>query len=161
MTAAIIPPESAWTTVQGGRQKTQLLHNLVLQNSLDDLARSTAQELIRNLRSDQHRERLERIHRFVSLLPYYREAVETFQPVAITLHRGGDCDDKVLTAAALAWSLRYPFWIESVGDPNEPNHYALWLGYPHADEPWGTADTVWMPSETTEPTVLGTHWSQL
>lgn len=152
-------PEHVWFQVRDGRDKTALLHQLAIAGAEEDLVRATAVALMRGTRSDDHRERLERLHRFTFALPYHRESVESFQQPTQTLQEGGDCDDHVLTRCALAWSLRYPFYCEPAGDELDPFHYTSRLGYPPADEPWGTAETVWLSSESILPGAqLGEHF---
>ena len=153
-------PIASVLDVPHGRDKTALLQSRALEGALDDRIRNLAVQLITGLRSDEHRERLARIHRFVSLLPYYREPIETFHDVWQTAEIGGDCDDRAALTAALAWALRYPFHLMLAGDPNEPDHYYAILGEPHADHPTGDENTIWHTSETSIPAPLGMHWSR-
>jgi hypothetical protein len=154
-------PIAGWLDVPHGRDKTELLRRIAIDGALNDGVRDLAIGLVRNLRSDDHLERLARIHRFVSSLPYYREPVETFHDVWQTAQVGGDCDDRAALTGALAWALRYPFHIVSEGDPNEPTHYYAIVGYPHADMPEGDGTTRWVASETSVPAPLGAHWSHV
>lgn len=152
-------PGHTWVTVPDGRYKTALLHELAIAGANEDLVRSTAIELMRGLRFEEHVRRLERIDRFVRAIPYFNESVEMFQPPTYTLTVGGDCDDHVLTKCALAWSLRYPFVATPAGDIREPFHYSCKLGYPPADHPWGEASTTWIDSESTiAGGWFGEHW---
>ena len=154
-----LPVGHAWFEVQDGQDKTALLRTLVLWGATDDLIRSSAIELIQNTRTDDHLGRLGRLHRFMSSVLYFREPVEMFQPPSYTIQKGGDCDDHVLTHAALAWSLRYPFAIEPAGDTKGPYHYTLRVGYPPHDEPEGDENTTWIAVETTIPAEFGEHYS--
>ena len=154
-------PLSGTVDVPHGRDKGRILESIALTGALDDGIRELAVRLIVGLRSDEHLERLARLHRFVSSLPYYREPIETFQDPMQTAHAGGDCDDRAALTASLAWALRYPFRIVSTGDPNEPDHYYAIVGWPHADDPAGDAGTTWVTSETSVPAPFGAHWSAL
>ena len=78
-----------------------------------------------------------------------------FQTARTTLEHGGDCDDLVILLGALAWALRYPFAVEPVGDPLDPVHYSLALGFPAADEPQGNPNTVWFNTEPAAAAAFG------
>lgn len=155
------PAQSVWQHVETGRDKTALLHRLAMEGAEHDLVRSCAVELSRGLAPGDWIGFQRRAHYFVSQLPYLGECVETFQPASLTLQRGGDCDDHVLTHAALSWSLRLPFYVVPVTDIDSPAHYSLQVGGPRADEPWGDERTTWYDSETTEPAPFGARWSSL
>ncbi len=134
-----------------GPEKTRFLSVLAVHGAEEEpLIRQTAVNLIRGTHRDAHRERLERLHRFVrDNVQYHREPVEMFHYPSHTLLYGGDCDDHVALLGALAWSLKYPFRIVPVGDPEGPRHYTIELGYPEADTFRGDEHTRWMPAETT------------
>jgi len=127
---------------------------------MDDLCRGIAVKIVSGTRPNEHEERLTRIHRFVRSLSYHREPCEMFQPVAQTLVEGGDCDDHVLAQAALAWALRYPFFVQPVGNELDPSHYTCQLGFPESEHPWGGPETTWRFSETTPiMTPKGERWA--
>jgi hypothetical protein len=136
--------------MMSGQEKTELLRSLVYSGAVEPLVRRVAVDLVRVVPRDDHWGRLERLHRFVrDSVPYHREAVEMFQPPTVTLQEGGDCDDHVLLLCSLAWSLRYPFDVRSVGDPEDPSHYECRLGQPPSDSPTGDSSTRWSAYETT------------
>jgi len=145
-----------WLSVADGREKTRLLEALVFQGATEPMVREVAQGLIRGTNRNDHWERLARLHRFVrDSVDYHREPVEQFQSPSLTLERGGDCDDLVLLLAALAWSLRYPWRIRAVGNPRDPHHYSLELGWPAADEPHGNERTRWIHAEPSVAATFG------
>lgn len=140
--------QAHWVTVPDGVEKTRLLESRIFEGATDPAVRAIAVELVRTTERNAHAERLARLHRFVrDAVDYHRESVETFQRPGLTLETGGDCDDLVALLAAFAWSLRYPWAVEPVGDPMEPDHYTLWLGSPPSNEPHGEAWTVWTAAE--------------
>lgn len=153
----------SYLEVADGHEKTALAIELAIHGAtFEPLVRQTAVALmsglplVRGSTPAQHVERLERLHAFVrDSVPYQNEPVEMFQPPTVTLTEGGDCDDHVILLGALAWSLRYPFAIEPSGDPADPFHYTIALGYPPADLPSGDASTTWLAAETTIPAELG------
>jgi hypothetical protein len=127
-----------------------------LRGSTEPAVRDIAQRLVLGTDRNDHAERIARLHRFVrDAIDYHREPVEMFQSPTLTLERGGDCDDLVLLLGALAWSLRYPWQVEPVGDPRDPHHYSLRLGFPAHDEPWGDAHTSWIQTEASAAARLG------
>lgn len=141
-----------------GPQKTALLNELAAGGATEPLIRQTAVRIVRGLPRDDHRARLERLHRFVrDAVEYHREPVEMFHRPTQTLLEGGDCDDHVALLCALGWSLKYPWLIEPVGSPEGPSHYTCMLGYPPADEPHGDERTIWFPTETTVDAKFGEH----
>lgn len=145
----------AWRLVDAldGRGKTALLATRVVEGALDPVVRELAIRLVQGERDDERR--LERLWRFVSRIPYFREPIEIFAPARSTLYQGGDCDDHTIALCALAWSLRYPWAVEPHGDPSNPIHYSARLGWPAATEPHGDTSTRWIACETTIPTVWG------
>lgn len=113
---------------------------------------------MRSTDRNAHAERIARLHRFVrDSIDYHREPIEMFQHARTTLEEGGDCDDLTILLGAMAWSLRYPWAVEPVGDPNDPAHYSLALGWPAADEPHGNARTHWLQTEAAAAALLGEH----
>jgi hypothetical protein len=144
----------------GGQEKTRLLTELALHGAqFEPLVRDTAIALVRGLPNQDHRGRLRRLHEFVrDSVPYHREPVEMLHPATYTILHGGDCDDHTIALGALAWSLRYPFRIEAVGDPANPYHYTIALGYPPGELPGGDGDTRWLYAETTVPGALLGEW---
>jgi hypothetical protein len=152
----VTPTAQRLVTVPDGLSKTRMLYQLALRGALDPLIRDTATRLASSTSSDL--ERLRRIHRFVrDGVPYFREPIEMFAPPAFTLRHGGDCDDHTSLIGALAWALRYPFAVEDVGNPRDPEHYTARIGYPAHDSPAGDARTRWIPIETTLPTLFAEH----
>lgn len=146
--------ELVW--VRDGIEKTQLAYELVYRSAIDPAVRMVAVALVKTAPRDDHRERLARLHRFVrDSVDYHREAIETFQPPAVTLEEGGDCDDHVILLGALAWSIRYPFILEPVGPLEDPDHYTIRLGYPPSDSPHGDKHTIWLQCETTIDALFG------
>ena len=83
-----------------------------------------------------------------------------FHPATQVLLEGGDCDDKVILLCALAWSLRYPFHVEAIGDPDAPSHYTCAIGAPPCDDPEGDERTVWHWYETIIDALPGEHTEQ-
>lgn len=149
-------PSQVWHDLPNGFAKTDLLRQMVITGSSEPLVRHTAGVIVANVSNTDHLERLRRLHRFVrDSVPYLRETVEMFAPATYTLEHGGDCDDHVILLAALAWSLRYPWIVEPVGDPSGPEHYSLRLGAPPSLNPWGDAKTTWWQTETTVPAQFG------
>ncbi len=143
-----------------GQEKTNLLRSLVYAGATEPMVRQTAVGLVKSVPRDDHWERLTRLHRFVrDAVPYHREAVETFYRPSETLLNGGDCDDHVILLCSLSWSLRYPFIIEALGDPDSPYHYTCRLGWPPSDEATGDRSTMWAAFETTIDAVAGEHVS--
>lgn len=141
-----------------GRQKTDLLRSLVYSGSVEPMVRQTSVGLVKSVPRDDHWQRLTRLHRFVQAsVPYHREPVETFYRPTETLLNGGDCDDHVILLCSLAWSLRYPFIVEPLGDEDSPYHYTCRLGWPPSDSPTGDSSTRWAPFETTIDAVPGEH----
>ena len=142
--------------VPHGIVKTDLLREQALRGAIEPMVRQAAVNVVNTAPRFAHRERLERLHRFVrDSVPYHREPVEIFQSATRTLLEGGDCDDHVILLAALAWSLRYPFIVDPVGNPFGPGHYSIRLGMPPAEEPTGDAETEWFQCETTLPAGFG------
>lgn len=151
-----VPTAQRLVTVLDGVSKTRVLFQTAIHGALDPLVRDVATKLAASTSSDL--ERLKRIHRFVrDGVPYFREPIEMFAPPAYTLRHGGDCDDHTSLIGALAWALRYPFAVEDVGDPRNPEHYTARIGYPANDHPTGDTRTRWIPIETTLPTQFGEH----
>lgn len=145
-----------WLRVRDGVEKTRLLETRIMEGAVEPLVRSVAVELVRTLPRNDHIGRLERLHRFVrNAVDYHRESVEQFQRPSITLEQGGDCDDLSALLGALAWSLRYPWALEPVGDPMDPEHYSLLLGWPASNEPHGDAGTHWVNTETSLAAMFG------
>jgi hypothetical protein len=112
---------------------------------------------MRGASRDDHVERLDRLHRFMCALDYHREPIEMIQHSAMTLRYGGDCDCHARVFGALAWSLRYPFFVESIGASEGPEHYTMRLGYPPAESPRGDRSTTWRCYETTIRALPGEH----
>lgn len=138
--------------VSGGHQKTDLLRQRATSGALSPSVREVAVRLVRGVPENDHQERLERLHRFVRGHTYVREAIERFQSPAETMRVGaGDCDDLAALLGALAWSLKYPFRVvPQLGEPNEPGHYTLFLGYPETETPHGEGENRhWLAAETT------------
>lgn len=151
-----MPTAHRLVTVPDGVSKTRLLLQTAIQGALDPLVRDVATKLAASTTSDV--ERLRRIHRFVrDGVPYFREPIEMFAEPGHTLRHGGDCDDHTSLIGALAWALRYPFAVEDVGDPRDPEHYTARVGYPAHDSPTGDRHTRWIPIETTLPTLFSEH----
>jgi len=149
-------PAHHWTIVRDGVDKTRLLEQRILEGALDPAVRDIACRLVQSAPQGAHLERLERLHRFVRDSPsYQREAVELFQPARLTLEQGGDCDDLTILLGSLGWALRYPFAVEPVGDPLDPRHYSLSLGWPEADDPIGDARTNWVNTEAAAAVAFG------
>lgn len=133
-----------------GREKTARIRLLAVEGAEHPWVRRVAVDLVRSLPRDAHRERVERLFRFVqSSVPYHREPVELLHPAAVVLAEGGDCDDHSILLGALAWALRYPFRVVAHGHPDGPAHYSADLGTPPAEAPEGDAATVWRHFETT------------
>lgn len=152
----MIPHAQTLLWVRDGIDKTDLAYELAYRGALDAAVRQTAVAIVKGLPRDAHRDRIERLHRFVrDSVPYHRESIETFQPAIVTLTDGGDCDDHAILLSALAWSIRYPFVIEPVGEPADPDHYSTKLGYPPGDSPHGDARTTWLQCETTIDALFG------
>lgn len=150
------PHEAELVWVRDGLEKTRLLTELCYRGALEPAIRSVAVRLVQGVARDNHIERLARLHRFVrDSVDYHRESIETFQPASFTLQEGGDCDDHVILLCSLAWTLRYPFVPEPIGDPRDPDHYTCRLGYPPSDSPHGDARTIWLQCETTIDALFG------
>lgn len=145
-----------------GQQKTELIRQLAIYGAIHETAiRETAIALVRGLPRSAHFRRIERLHQFVrDSIDYVREPVEMLHPASVTLAEGaGDCDDHVILLGALAWSIKYPFIVEAVGDPGNPYHYTAAIGFPQSEEPTGDASTTWVPTETTARAMTGEHVS--
>lgn len=143
-----------------GEAKTELIRQLAVHGAVHETAiRETAIALVRGLPRSAHFERIERLHQFVrDSIDYVREPVEMLHPATVTLNMGaGDCDDHVILLGALAWSIKYPFIIEPVGDAGNPYHYTAAIGFPQTDEPTGDEATTWVPTETTARAFTGEH----
>jgi transglutaminase-like putative cysteine protease len=155
------PVESKYTVFQmTGPEKTDYLRSLVYSGSYEPMVRRVVVDLMRGLHRDDHAERLVRLHRFVrDSVPYHRESIEMFHHPTQTLTEGGDCDDHALLLCSLAWCVRYPFQIETVGDPEAPAHYCCALGFPPHDDPAGDANTEWRYFETIVDALPGEHIS--
>lgn len=144
--------------VPGGIEKTRLLETRIFEGALEPAVRDIAVRLVAGTNRNDHTERLARLHRFVrDSIDYHREPIELFQSATLTLERGGDCDDLVILLGALAWSLRYPWAVEPVGDPNDPDHYSIALGWPAGNEPRGEPRTHWIQAEASAAAVFGEH----
>ncbi len=143
-------PTYNWLTLSGP-QKTALLRSMAERGGEQEpLIRQTAVRLVRGLPRDAHAERIARIHRFVrDNVEYHREPVEMFHYPTHTLLEGGDCDDHVMLVCAMAWSLKYPWRIIPVGNPEGPRHYTCQVGYPQSETPRGDSSTRWVNTETT------------
>jgi hypothetical protein len=144
--------------VRGGVEKTRLLEQRIILGALEPAVRDVATRLIAGTGRNDHVERIARLHRFVrDSVDYYREPIEMFQSPTLTLERGGDCDDLVILLGSLGWALRYPWAVEPVGDPDNPEHYSLLLGWPASDEPHGDPGTRWIQTEAAVAAALGEH----
>jgi len=154
-----VGPASKWQVFNlTGREKTAYLNALVFTGATEPMVRRVAVDLMRGLHRDDHAARLARLHRFVrDSVPYHREPVEMFHRATATLHEGGDCDDHAILLCSLAWTLRYPFHVDALGDPDAPYHYTCALGSPPSDEPTGDADTRWAWFETIIEALPGEH----
>jgi len=159
-------PRRAYVQIATGEQKTAYMIQLAIHGAtFEPLVRDTAVALMRGLpllrgAADEHVPRLRRLQEFVrDSVPYHGEAIEILQAASNTLEHGGDCDDHVILLGALAWSMRYPFAIIATGDPADPYHYTIALGYPPGDHPSGSSDTLWLAAETTIPAELGEELS--
>lgn len=149
-----------YTTValpDDGRDKTKLIRELAIASAQNEpMVRELAAALVRSVPRYQHVERLRRLHRFVvTSVDYHREPIEMLHPASITLREGGDCDDHTIALGALAWSMKYPFRIVPHGDPSNPDHYTIDLGFPEAEWPEGDERTNWIRAETSIPAELG------
>jgi len=150
--------EHRYITLPHDERKTAFLNELAVKHATDMLIREIATELVRGEPRD--RERLTRLHRFVrDSVAYYREPVEMIQEPATTLEHGGDCDDHALLLCALAWALKYPFYVEPYPNAESPDHYTVQLGYPCSEQPHGDRHTRWNSYETTIPALPGEHVS--
>jgi hypothetical protein len=148
--------EYAWNWVRDGYEKTELVRARVYEGAIQPAVRDVAVRLVAGTDRNAHHERLARLHRFVrDSIDYHREPVEILQSATLTLERGGDCDDLVILLGALAWSLRYPWIVEPVGDPRDPHHYSLLLGWPPSDSPHGDATTRWVQTEPSVAAAFG------
>ncbi len=149
-------PAHRWLLVRDGLEKTEVLRQRILEGALHPAVRDTAVRLTQMVSRNNHRETVARLHRFVrDAVRYHQEPVEQFQHAAWTLEHGGDCDCLTILLGSLAWSLRYP-WIEQPhGDPKDPEHYSIWLGYPPADTPGGDRRTTWIHAEPSAAAALG------
>lgn len=149
-------PDHRWQWVADGEEKTALLRDRILDGALHPAVREVAVMLVKMCDRNDHHERLARLHRFVrDAVDYHQESVELFQHPAYTLEHGGDCDDLTALLGALAWTLRYPWLVEPYGDPLDPRHYALDLGWPTAELPHGDAHTVWIHTEPSAAAAFG------
>ena len=149
-------PAHRWLAIHDGRQKTELVRERILEGALHPNVRDVAVRLTHMVDRNDHRERIARLHRFVrDAVSYQREPVEQLQHAAWTLHWGGDCDCLAILLGALAWSLRYPFFVQDHGDPSDPEHYSVWLGWPAADAPHGDRSTQWIHAEVSAAAALG------
>lgn len=139
-----------------GVEKTRLLETRIFEGALDPAVRGVAVRMMLGVPRGDHVERLSRLHRFVrDAVPYHREPVEMFQRAGITLELGGDCDCLVILLGALAWSLRYPWAVEPVTDPMDPDHYTVSLGYPTSQDPHGDRHTHWIYTEAAAAAAFG------
>lgn len=149
-------PAHRWLAIHDGRQKTELVRERILEGALHPNVRDVAVRLTHMVDRNDHRERIARLHRFVrDAVSYHREPVEQLQHADWTLHWGGDCDCLSILLGALGWSLRYPFAIQDHGDPADPEHYSLWLGWPSSDTPDGDSRTKWTHAEVSAAAALG------
>jgi hypothetical protein len=158
MSESIEQPSKYIVYTMTGAEKTAFLRSLVYAGATEPLVRQTAVGVVKGLGRDEHWERLVRLHRFVrDSVPYHREPVEMFYRPSDTLVHGADCDDHVILLCSMAWSMRYPFIVEALGDPDAPNHYTCRLGWPPNDEPTGDEHTRWASFETTVDALPGEH----
>lgn len=142
--------------VRDGEVKTELLRQRILEGALHPEIGDTAVLLTRSVDRNDHHETIARLHRFVrDSVRYHREPIERLQHAAWTLHHGGDCDCLTILLGSLAWSLRYPWRVEPHGDPKNPEHYSLWLGWPPSERPDGDAHTHWIHAEVSASASLG------
>ena len=152
--------DQQYFVLDSGEQKTELIRQLAIFGAIHEtLVRETAIALVRGLPRSAHYARIERLHQFVrDSIDYVREPVEMLHPATVTLAMGaGDCDDHVILLGALAWSIKYPFIVEAIGDQSNPHHYTMAIGYPQTEEPTGDADTTWIATETTARAMTGEH----
>lgn len=134
-----------WLTAAG---KTRTMRQYAISGATDPTIRLVSVRLVQSARRGDDVERLRRLHAWVrSAVDYHREPIEMFHPAGHVARYGGDCDDLVILLGALAWSLKYPFRIEPIGNPDGPRHYSIRLGYPESETPDGTADTRWLWAE--------------
>lgn len=148
-------PMHDWVSVPAS-QKTALVRQRILEGALHPSVRDVAVRLTQMVARNDHHERISRIHRHVrDNLSYHREPVEQFQSADWTLQHGGDCDCLTIAAGALAWSLRYPFVVQPHGDPDDPEHYSIWIGWPAHDDPWGDRRTTWIHCELSAAAATG------
>jgi len=151
-----VQPAHRWVWVRDGRSKTELLRERIFEGALDPAVRDTAVRLTQMVDRNHHRERVRRLHAFVrDAVQYHNEPAEMFQSAPWTLEHGGDCDCLTILLGSLAWSLRFPWLEQSHGDPLDPEHYSIWLGFPPSDSPTGDAHTIWTHAEPSAAAAFG------
>jgi len=149
-------PDHRWQWVRDGAEKTDLLRQKILEGALHPAVREIAVMLVQMVDRGDHRERVARLHRFVrDAVDYHMESIEIFQHPSYTLQHGGDCDDLTLLLGSLAWSLRYPWDVQPHGDPLDPRHYSIFLGWPPAELPTGDERTTWIHAEASAAAAFG------